>query len=70
MNTIEQISNHFFKYLEEQFSPEPHILHSITVTLNTDEHKQNFGDLSSNAALILAKTVGKPPREIAQSIIT
>lgn len=70
MNTIECISNQFFKHLENQFSPEPHTLHSITVTLNTDEHKQNFGDLSSNAALILSKIVGKPPREIAQSIIS
>lgn len=68
MNTIERISNHFFKHIEEQFSPEPHTLHTITVTLNTDEHKQNFGDLSSNAALILAKAVGKSPREIAQTI--
>ncbi len=40
----------------------------IELTLNTDASKQQFGDLSSNCALILAKELGMQPRVVAQKI--
>lgn len=38
-------------------------------TLNADAQRQGFGDLSSNAALIIAKAVGKNPRAVAQELV-
>lgn len=40
----------------------------IQCSLNTDPQKQQFGDLTSNAPLVLAKIMGKNPREIATEI--
>ncbi len=37
--------------------------------LNTDEQKQQFGDITTNGAMIIAKKLGKKPRELAQLII-
>ena len=41
----------------------------IALILNVDPQKTDFGDLSSNCAMILAKPLGKAPRVIAQEII-
>ncbi len=43
--------------------------HAIDITLNTHAQKQQFGDLSSNVALILSKQLGKNPRAVAEDII-
>lgn len=69
MNIIEQIQQKFITFLTATFSVPQSDLNQGLLTLNTDEHKQNFGDLNSNAAMVLAKQLGKPPREIAQTII-
>lgn len=45
-------------------------LHGVDVSLNTDPAKQQFGDITTNAALILAKKLHKNPREVAQQIST
>jgi arginyl-tRNA synthetase len=42
--------------------------HHCTLTLNIDEQKQDFGDLNSNAALILNKQLKQPPRAVAEKI--
>jgi len=68
MNTIEAISNALYDYLNTTFAIPAEILPQVLVTLNTDEDKQQFGDLSTNAALVLAKTLGKSPRAIAEQI--
>lgn len=65
---------HFFyqqlvEYLAAQLSCAPDRLTSVDVTWNLDQSKQAFGDLSTNAALVLSKVVGRPPRELAQTII-
>jgi len=41
---------------------------TIDISLNTDAAKQQFGDISTNAALILAKRLQKNPREVAQEL--
>lgn len=68
MNIIEQLQKKFTEYLCQTFALSPEVAQSCALTLNTDELKQQFGDLSSNAAMILAKHLGTPPRAIAQTI--
>lgn len=69
MNLVERLQNTFASYLETTFGVAPDISRSCTLVLNTDEAKQAFGDLSSNAAMILARPLGLKPRDIAQKII-
>lgn len=66
MNTFSQLKHQFTIYLTKLTSDVPH----FDFILNTDEQKQQFGDISSNCALILAKKVGKNPRELAQHIVS
>lgn len=68
MNNIEQLHKAFLAYIQEQYSCSPEQISSINFTLNTDETKQAFGDISSNAALVLAKILGTNPRTIATEI--
>src|SRR3990170_1046465 len=69
MNSIEQIYNDFFQFLQQRFNVSDAQVNSCQLTINVDESKQQFGDLSSNAAMILAKDLKKAPREIAKTII-
>ena len=68
MNLIEQIQHAFSSFITDTFNASSEITRRIEVTINADEQKQQFGDLSANAAMILAKALGKNPREIAQTI--
>lgn len=43
-------------------------LPAIEFNLNTDEQKQQFGDITTNGAMVIAKQMGKNPRELAQLI--
>lgn len=69
MNTIQKIQASFNTDLAKLFNLEPQRAALVTLELNLDEHKQAFGDLTSNAAMILAKELKKSPRDIA-TIIT
>ncbi|KKP35565.1 MAG: arginyl-tRNA synthetase [candidate division TM6 bacterium GW2011_GWF2_32_72] len=67
MNLLEYMQNSLFSFLKNQFkieNPEK----NINLTLNTDKPQAQFGDLSTNAAMVLAKELQKNPREIAQEI--
>jgi arginyl-tRNA synthetase len=66
MNIIEQLQKDFSNHIGTLFN----LSDTYSLTLNTDEAKQQFGDLSSNAAMILAKQLGKAPRVVAQEIVT
>ena len=68
MNTIKTLQQAFFACLQKVTGIAN--LPSIEFSLNTDEQKQQFGDITTNAAMILAKTLQKNPRQIAQEIIT
>lgn len=70
MNSIEQIQHAFSDFLHKTFKLEKQEAKDCTFELNVEEAKQQFGDLSSNAALILGKKLKKNPREIAQEIAT
>jgi len=68
MNPIELVSQAFTAHVVAQYSLTPEQSAGIIVTLNTDESKKDFGDLSSQVALALAKVLGKAPRAIAQEL--
>lgn len=63
--TFQQV---FLSHLASTFSLTPEQVRSIALTLHDDEKKRALGDLSTNAAMVLAKIAGKPPREIAEII--
>ena len=67
MNTIQTLEQKFFTFLGTLGVKE---LPKIDFKLNTDDQKQKFGDISSNAALMLAKKLGVNPRDLAQEIVT
>lgn len=69
MNVIETINEKVQTTLESLFTINPELLKKAQVTINTDKQKQDFGDLSSNAALILAKELGENPRAVAEKIV-
>jgi arginyl-tRNA synthetase len=69
MNLIEEIQHIFESYLQKTYSLSEQETKSCTFELNVEEQKQQFGDVSSNAALILSKKNARNPREIAQEII-
>ncbi len=67
MNTLSNIKKAFFECLQKVTGTTE--LPSLEFALNTDEHKQQFGDITTNAAMVLAKTLGKNPRQIAQEVV-
>jgi arginyl-tRNA synthetase len=69
MNTIQQIQQNFSDALSAQFGLVPALAAKLTLDLNLDEHKQAFGDLTTNAAMVLAKELKKSPREVATTIV-
>ncbi len=69
MNIIEKLQSKFHTFLSKHFSVEQTVIDQCTLLLNTDENKQQFGDLSSNAPMVLARALKKNPRQIAQTIV-
>jgi arginyl-tRNA synthetase len=69
MNNLESLKKSFFTFLADTFSLQPTEQAAITFTLNCDTAKTEFGDLSTNAAMILAKQLKSNPRTIAQMIV-
>lgn len=68
MILIENLKNSFYSFLKKTFELNDTQVNLIEFTLNIDEAKKDFGDINSNAALILAKQLKKNPREIATTI--
>lgn len=68
MYGIDPLKHSFFELLQKLFSISLENCNTISFTLNTDEKKAQFGDISTNAPLIIAKLIGKNPREIATTL--
>ena len=78
MNLLQKIHKQFSEFLKKEFDQvlpfTPSTEHKrgasrdFTFDLNTDPENK-FGDLSTNAAMLLAKELGRSPREIATQII-
>ena len=69
MNTIEQLKHRFSRFLSNQFNISLAAAEKYPLELNSDEQKQQFGDLTSNAAMGLARELKQNPRSIAQTIV-
>lgn len=67
MNLIDQIKQQINDIITSIYGIK--VPAGLAVTLNIDPAKQQFGDLSTNAALIIAKEVQQNPRTVAQTII-
>jgi len=68
MNVVESIQDSFSQFISKQFGDASYA-QKMDFALNTDAQKSEFGDINCNIALILAKPLGKAPRDIAQEII-
>lgn len=68
MNVIQSIHQALTDTIKALFAAREEIFKNITIQLNTDASKQQFGDISTNAALMLAKELQKSPREVAQTL--
>lgn len=69
MNIIESIKNSLNTFLENTFQIKIDNFNNLDISLNTDSSKQQFGDITANSALVIAKELKKNPRDIAQEII-
>lgn len=68
MNRFQALQDNFTDYLKKYYSLSDDLAQSINFILNTDPKKAHFGDISSNAALMLGKAQNRNPRELAQAI--
>lgn len=69
MNGIEQIASSFFSFLRTQYNLDTAQIERCSFDINTDPEKAAFGDLNSNAAMVLAKDLKSNPRAIAQTVV-
>lgn len=69
MNSLQEIQESFVAHLSAYFNLDTLPLEMGMLELNTDPLKQNFGDLTSNAALTLAKIIKKSPRAVGEEIV-
>ncbi len=69
MNPLDQLKTDFSSFLCTHFELSSEDIPRDFFTLNTDEKKQQFGDINSNIALMLAKKLQQAPRNIAQAIV-
>ncbi|MDZ4152949.1 hypothetical protein, partial [Methylicorpusculum sp.] len=59
MTILEQIKQALFTHLHTTYGFDPATADRGSFSLNTSEQKQQFGDISSNVALLLAKEQNK-----------
>ena len=69
MNIIEHLHQDFILFLMKQFQISRPDAEKVLFTLNTQEEKKQFGDITTNAALILAKQLHQNPMVLAQTIL-
>lgn len=69
MNCIEHIHAQFISCLTNQYNIDQQTVSRCSFDINSDPEKAAFGDINSNAAMILAQILKTNPRTIAQTII-
>jgi arginyl-tRNA synthetase len=70
MNSIDSIQKAFTDHIKELFQAIEITSDLSKLHINVDESKQEFGNLSTSVALILAKALKRIPREVATEIAT
>ncbi|MBA3954323.1 arginine--tRNA ligase [Candidatus Dependentiae bacterium] len=68
MNTLSQLQTTLHNYLKATYPIDSTALSNLEINLNIDAQKQQFGDITTNAALVLSKELKQQPRAIAQEI--
>lgn len=68
MNIVDQIKNKLFDFLIKHFQITSQELERVDFNLNIDDNKHQFGDISTNAAMLLAKPLQQAPIKIANEI--
>jgi arginyl-tRNA synthetase len=68
MNSIESIQQAFITHVQTLFSDVFLSAEHMRLHLNVDEARQEFGNLTSSCAMVLAKMVQKAPRVVATDI--
>lgn len=69
MNSFDQLHDALLQTIKKLYDLTPEQTANITVDINDDAKKQAFGDITTNAALMIAKQIGQNPRAVAQNII-
>lgn len=67
MNSLETLKQSFSEFITSHFKEEA-ASSRMDFSLNADPQKADFGDINSNIALLLSKSLKKAPREVAQEI--
>ena len=70
MNSIDQIQQAFSQHVKAIFPDAQIAAEQYRLHLNVDEHKQEFGNLSTSIALSLAKALKRAPRDVATALAT
>ena len=68
MNLFEKLERQFTLFLNEKLSFNPNLIKPGFFEINIDESKKDFGDINSNAALMLAQQTSQNPRVLAEKI--
>lgn len=69
-NSVEAIQKALFNVIQDVYLFSKNELETVSFLLNTDPERQSFGDITTNAALIIAKKTSKKPHLIAQELIS
>lgn len=69
MNIFDTLHHELLHHVQKLYQLSPEHTAAIAVDINDDAKKQAFGDLTTNAGLIIAKQIGQNPRIVAQNII-
>ncbi len=70
MNSIESIQQAFISHVKKLFPAASVSAELIRLHLNIDENRQEFGNLSGNIAMVLAKTIRQNPISVANTIVS
>jgi arginyl-tRNA synthetase len=69
MNIIDMLQQELFTTIKKIYPEANNTTDNIVFSLNTDSAKQSFGDISTNAAMVIGKEVKLSPREVGSTLI-
>lgn len=70
MNIIEKVQSAFLDHLMKSYALSAEDCKHVVVTIIDDAEKSVFGDLATNAAMVLSKLLKKAPRDVAAHLVS
>ena len=67
-NIIDTIKTKFLAFLQNTYQLDTNTVNTCSITINTDAKSNAYGDINSNAPLVLAKQLGQKPIDLAEQI--